>query len=120
MVVARPTLIADDGEFHYAVLGPHAATESGKSNAKSESANVEAAISQSIAQGLVWLINGPASILDEPVPSGVLSASATLRPPPEVIAVGELMAESIPDAWKDGKTNALAIAIALSEVSNKL
>ncbi len=81
---------------------------------KCKSANVEAAISQSIAQGLVWLINGPASILNEPVPSGVLSASATLRPPPEAIAVDELMAESIPDAWKDGSTNAMAIATALS------
>ena len=81
---------------------------------KCESAHVEAAVSQAIEQGLVWLTNGPASILSEPVPAGVLSASATLRPPPEWISVDELMAESIPDAWKDGKTNALAIATALS------
>ena len=81
---------------------------------KCESANIEVAVSQAIEQGLVWLISGPASILNEPVPAGVLSASAVLRPPPERISVGELMAESIPDAWKDGQTNALAIATALS------
>ena len=81
---------------------------------KCEPANVEAAISQAVEQGLVWLTNGPASILKESVPSGVLSASATLRPPPERFAVDELTASSIPDAWKDGETNALAIATALS------
>ena len=79
-----------------------------------EPEHVENAISQAVEQGLVWLTNGPASILKESVPSGVLSASATLRPPPERFAVDELTASSIPDAWKDGETNALAIATALS------
>ena len=79
-----------------------------------EPEHVENAISQAVEQGLVWLTNGPASILKESVPSGVLSASATLRPPPERFAVDELTASSIPNAWKDGETNALAIATALS------
>ena len=74
---------------------------------KCELAHVEAAISQAVEQGLVWLTNGPASILNEPVPAGVLGSSAILRPPPEQISVDELMAESIPDAWKEGKTNGL-------------
>ena len=81
---------------------------------KCESADVETAISQAVEQGVVWLTSGPASILKEPVPAGVLSAAAILRPPPERIDVDELMAKSIPDAWKDSKTNALAIAAALS------
>ena len=81
---------------------------------KCEPADVEAAILQAVEQGLVWLTSGPASILKEPVPAGVLSAAAILRPPPERIDVDELMAKSIPDAWKDSKTNALAIATALS------
>ncbi len=79
-----------------------------------EPVRLEAAISQAVEQGLVWLNSGPASILNESVPAGVLSASAILRPPPERIAVDELMAESIPGAWKEGKTNALVIATALS------
>ena len=81
---------------------------------KCEPADVETAISQAVEQGLVWLTSGPASILKEPIPAGVLSAAAILRPPPERIAVDELMAKSIPDAWKDSKANALAIATALS------
>ncbi len=81
---------------------------------KCEPAHVEAAVSQAVEQGLVWLTNGPASILNEPVPAGVLGASAILRPPPERFAVDELTAASIPDAWRDGESNALAIATALS------
>ena len=81
---------------------------------KCESVDVETAISQAVEQGLVWLTSGPTSILKEPVPAGVLSASAILRHPPERIEVAELMGDSIPDAWKNDKTNALAIATALS------
>ena len=81
---------------------------------KCEPAHVEAAILQAVEQGLIWLTSGPASILKESVPVGVLSASSILRPPPAPIALGELLAESIPDAWKDGKANTLAIATALS------
>jgi len=81
---------------------------------KCEPSSVEDAVSQAVERGLVWLTNGPASILGEPVPAGVVSASATLQPPPDPITVDELMAESIPDAWKDGKANALAISTALS------
>ncbi len=81
---------------------------------KCESASVEAAILQAVERGFVWLTNGPTSILGEPVPAGVLTATAMLRQPPDPVAVEELMFGSIPYAWKDGKTNALAIATALS------
>ena len=47
---------------------------------------------------------------NEPVPPGVLSASASLRPPPDPIPVQELMDAAIPEAWQDGKTSALALA----------
>lgn len=76
--------------------------------------HVEAAINQAVEQGALWLTSGPASILGEQVPAGVLVPAATLRPPPEPIPVSDLTAESIPDAWKDGQANALAIASALS------
>ena len=79
-----------------------------------EAAQIDAAVLQAVEQGLVWLTSGPASILSEPVPPGVLSAAATLRPPPARIPVDEMMAESIPDAWQDGATNALGVATALS------
>ena len=79
-----------------------------------EPSQVDEAISQAVAEGLIWLTNGPASILGEPVPAGILAPSAVLRPPPEPIAVSELMAEEIPDAWTDGKTNAYAVYTSLS------
>ena len=63
---------------------------------------------------MLWLISGPASLLNETVPPGVLSASASLRPPPVPIPVQELMDEAIPEAWQNRKTNALALATALS------
>ena len=75
---------------------------------------VEAAIAVAVERGIVWLINGPASIFRETVPDGLLSPFAVLNPPPDPVAVPDLMEASIPDAWKDGKANALAIAAALS------
>jgi hypothetical protein len=75
---------------------------------------VDEAILQAVAQGLLWMTNGPASILGEPVPPGILAPTAVLRPPPEPIAVNELMEQEIPDAWNDGQTNAYAIVTALS------
>ena len=81
---------------------------------KCDSKNVEGAISHAVEQGLVWLSAGPASILKEPLPPGVLTASAVLRPPPEGMDVAQLMPQSIPGAWVEGKANALAIATALS------
>ena len=84
---------------------------------KCEPIEIEAAISQAVEKGLIWLTNGPASILNEPVPAGVFSASAILKQPPERISFQELMGEKIPEAWKGGRTNALAIMTALSALS---
>ena len=79
-----------------------------------DSSHVDEAIADAVEQGLLWMTNGPASILGEPVPLGVLSPSARLRPPPDPISVDELMPSSIPEAWSEEKTNALAVATALS------
>ncbi len=81
---------------------------------KCETGTVEHAISEAVEQGIVWLIDGPASFFGEPLPDGILSSSSELRWPPTPINVQELMEPSIPSAWKDGKTNALAILTALS------
>ena len=79
-----------------------------------DSLHVDEAIADAVEQGLLWMTNGPASILGEPVPPGILSPPAKLRPPPDPIAVDELMPSSIPEAWSEEKTNALAVATALS------
>ena len=86
---------------------------------KCQPALVEQAIAEAVQRGVIWLINGPTSILSESVPDGVLGPSATLHSPPGYVTVQALTAESIPDAWKDGKTNALAIITALSAQRGK-
>lgn len=40
---------------------------------------VEAAIGEAVEEGKVWLLSGPASLLAEPIPAGVLTPAAKLR-----------------------------------------
>jgi hypothetical protein len=75
---------------------------------------VEAAISDAVRAGTLWLLNGPASFQGEAVPSGVLTAAAQLRAPMPALAVDRLMQDAAPEAWKDGQTTALALSIAIS------
>ncbi len=79
-----------------------------------ESANVKRSVARAVEQDKVWLSSGSASLLGEPVPLDLLDPSAVLQPPPPPIPTDELLAESIPDAWQDDKTNALEVARALS------
>lgn len=82
---------------------------------------IEAAIGQAVEEGKIWLLSGPASLLGESIPAGVLNPSAKLRVPPEVISATTILPENLPSAWSDGKTNALSIATALSQqVGNTL
>lgn len=80
---------------------------------------VDAAIGEAVADGNVWLPSGPASLLAEPIPVGVLSPTATLRVPPATISAAAILPEPLPAAWKDSSTNALAIATALSQQAGR-
>lgn len=94
----------DKGGFSEPVPVPKASTEV-----------IDAAIGEAVADGKVWLLSGPASLLAEPIPAGVLTSTAKLRVPPAVISAAAILPETLPTAWKDGTTNALAIATALSQ-----
>jgi hypothetical protein len=76
---------------------------------------IDAAIGEAVAEGKVWLLSGPASLLAEPIPKGVLTPAAKLRVPPAMISAAAILPETLPAAWKDGNTTALAIATALSQ-----
>lgn len=76
---------------------------------------VNAAISKSVETGLMWLTNGPASVLAEPIPAGVLTPQAMLQKPPAAISAAEILTENLPDAWKDDEATAMSIATALSQ-----
>ena len=81
---------------------------------KAEQAVVKAAIAVAVADGGVWLLSGPASILGEPIPAGVLSASGRLCVPPASIAAAEILPENLKDAWQADAASGLSIATALS------
>lgn len=87
---------------------------------KAGPAVVERAIAAAVLEGVVWLRSGPASLLAETVPAGVLSPSATLAAPPSVIPAAEILPENLPAAWKEGETTALAISMALSQKAGKV
>jgi len=76
---------------------------------------VNAAIGEAVEAGRVWLLSGPASLLAEPIPTGVLAPSAKLRTPPAPIPAAAILPENLPAAWKDGSTTALTIATGLSQ-----
>ncbi|MCY4286579.1 MAG: DUF499 domain-containing protein [Thiotrichales bacterium] len=75
---------------------------------------IEAAISDAVRQGVLWLVNGPASFQGEPVAPGVLTDAAQLRAPMLPLAVDQLTKDAVPEAWTEGETNALALSAALS------
>ncbi|MBI4318932.1 MAG: hypothetical protein HY675_10605 [Chloroflexi bacterium] len=78
---------------------------------------VETAVEAAIKAGKLWLTSGPASILSEDVPAGLLADEAILQAPPRAISALEVASEALPEAWKGNITTALEIAVALS---NKL
>ncbi|MDQ3349157.1 MAG: hypothetical protein M3545_14460, partial [Acidobacteriota bacterium] len=80
---------------------------------------VDAAVQSAVKEGAVWFTSGPASLLGEDVPAGLMSADAVLRAPPDPISPLELLPGTLADAWRDGKTDALSIAVALSKKTGK-
>jgi hypothetical protein len=76
---------------------------------------VNRAINDAVAAGKLWLLSGPASLWDEPIPAGVLTPAAKLRMPPAIISAAAILPANLPTAWQNGTTSALAIATALSQ-----
>lgn len=82
---------------------------------KASQAGVEKGVAAAVEAGVVWMRSGPASLLGEPVPAGVLTPGATLASPPAVIPAAEILPENLPDAWKGAETTALAVSSSLSQ-----
>ena len=82
---------------------------------KAEAEVINEAITAAVEAGGLWLVSGPASVLAEPIPLGVLTSMAILREPPAMIAAAEILPEVLSDAWSDGRATALSIATGLSQ-----
>lgn len=72
------------------------------------------AIRQGVRRGIMWMVSGPASLLEEEIPEGILTEEAVLREPPHAFAATEILPETLAEAWKDNHTTALSIATVLS------
>jgi hypothetical protein len=81
---------------------------------RASDAIIEQAVCAAIEKGLLWLQAGPASILSEPVPTGLIGSEAKLSAPPIRLTAAEILEENLPQAWKKGSATGLSLATALS------
>jgi len=73
------------------------------------------AVNEAVCARKLWLTSGPASIMGEDIPMGILTVDAILQNPPEPIPATDLLPDTLPDAWSAENTTALAIATGLSK-----
>ena len=76
---------------------------------------VRDAVARAVADGAVWLVNGPTSLWKEPAPPAALDGNAVLRPRPEPVTPSGLLPESLPGAWTGEATNGVRLNQALSQ-----
>jgi hypothetical protein len=86
---------------------------------KAGTAIIDITVQTAVRQGHLWLTAGPASLLGEEIPAGVLNGAATLQAPPEAIPAFQLLPQNLPEAWKGEESTALAMAAALSQKGGK-
>ena len=77
-------------------------------------------IEEAVHKGVIWMLDGPTSLFNEPVPTGILSDASKLLSPPDPISTQELMSASIPDAWRNNSTNGFAILTALNRKRGRI
>jgi hypothetical protein len=73
------------------------------------------AVTKAVEAGILWLTSGPASILSESIPAGVLNADAVLQLPPAPVPAIEILPDALPAAWAGEVTTAMAVLTALSQ-----
>ena len=76
-------------------------------------------VNEAVRAEKIWLTSGPASILGEDIPTGILTPDAILQDPPEPIATVDLLPDNLQGAWSANNTTALGIATALSKKVGK-
>jgi len=79
----------------------------------------EDAVKATVKGGKLWLTAGPASIMGEEIPAGLLTDDAQLQAPPPAIPHMEIFPESLPEAWVENSSTATAISLAISKKRGK-
>lgn len=86
---------------------------------KAERAVIDMAVRAAVKAGSLWLTSGPASVLGEEVPAGLLTDDACLQAPPPPVPATDVLPAAIPEAWDGERTTALAVSVALSRRAGK-
>jgi hypothetical protein len=73
------------------VTSSRRASEGDVSIPKTGAEIITKAITAAVEAGALWLVSGPASVLAEVIPTGVLTSKAILRQPPSMIAAAEIL-----------------------------
>lgn len=81
---------------------------------------VDAAVRAAVQDAAVWFRVGPASLIGEEIPTGLLTEQAQLAPPPPPVPVAEILPETLPAAWAGGQSSALAMLTALAQKSGAI
>ncbi len=84
-----------------------------------EDSVIMGAVQEAVKNGSLWLTDGPASLLEEEVPTGYPTENSVLQAPPDPVPPLDIIPESLPNAWSENKTTALTIASALSGAKGK-
>ena len=119
----RPTITV--AAFHELFDGAHSMTVSRGNYAEPVSVPrasrdvVDNAIRAGVLSGALWLTSGPASILGEEVPAGLLTDESELQAPPDPIPSISLLPDALPQAWDGGRTTGLSLTAALSQKSGR-
>jgi hypothetical protein len=87
---------------------------------KAEVAVVDEAVGAAVRDGKLWLTSGPASVLAETVPAGIITDDAILQSPPQPIPATDVLPIALPEAWKDPTPTAQAMGEALSGKAGKI
>jgi len=80
---------------------------------------VDAAAAEAVKQGLLWLTSGPATVLAEEIPAGLLNEGAILQAPPAPLAATDILPPGLPAAWSADATTAIGISAALASRAGK-
>ena len=86
---------------------------------RAERGVVEAAVRAAVKEGKLWLTSGPASVLAEEIPAGLLTDDARLEAPPPPIPATDILPANLAEVWGEKTTTALAISVALSNKAGK-